>query len=151
MVPDIAGLKMQVLHTADVADAIRRACRRDVRGAFNLAAEPPLDTDMLAEVLGARPVPVPLPLVRTALALAWWAHLIPATRGLFDAVLRLPMMDTGRARSELGWAPAHTGQDALRAAMQGMREGGGTTTAPLAPDRPADRPAEVASGVGVRP
>ena len=151
VVPDIPGLKMQVLHTADVADAIHRACRREVQGAFNLAAEPPLDTDLLAEVLGARPVPLPVPVVRTALALAWWAHLMPATRGLFDAVLRLPMMDTGRARSELGWAPARSAQDALRAAIEGMKEGRGTTTAPLAPDRLADRPSEVATGVGSRP
>lgn len=151
VVPAVPGLRMQVVHTSDVADAIRRAALSDVRGPFNLASEPPLDTALLARVLGARPVPVPLPLVRTALSLAWWAHLVPATRGLFDAVLHLPMMDTARARSELDWTPRFSGRDALEAALRGMRNRSGRATPPLAPDRPAQRPQELAGGVGIRP
>ena len=42
--PDIPGLKVQTLHTDDAARAYRLALRAEVHGAFNLAAESPVDT-----------------------------------------------------------------------------------------------------------
>lgn len=75
-VPDIPGLRMQVLHAADAAEAYRLAVTRQVRGAFNIAAEPVLDPHDLAELLGARTVPVPSGLARAAVA----ARLAPAAR-----------------------------------------------------------------------
>lgn len=150
-VPDIPGLKMQVLHTSDVARAIATAAVGTGRGAYNLASDPALDPALLADCLGARLVPVPLPVVRTALALAWWSHLIPATRGLFDAVLHLPIMDTGRARRELGWEPRVSARDAFSEVLEGMRTKAGMPTAPLGADAPGGRGQELATGVGQRP
>lgn len=151
VVPDVPGLRMQILHTSDVADAIVRTVMGSARGAFNLAAEPALDPPTVARWIGARVVPVPLPVARTAVALAWWAHLVPATRGLFDAVLHLPIMDCGRAEAELGWRPRFTAREALDAAFEGMRKKGGLSTPPLAPDEAASRVREVATGVGGEP
>ena len=109
-----------------------------------------VDAALLGQTVGARPVAVPAVLARTALALGWWGHLVPATRGLFDAV-RLPLMDIGRARRELGWGPRHSSRQALEEAISGMREGAGTATAPLAPDSARSRGHEVATGVGRQP
>ncbi|HEX8100020.1 MAG TPA: NAD-dependent epimerase/dehydratase family protein, partial [Actinomycetota bacterium] len=58
-VPDIPGLRLQSLHSTDAAHAYRLAIVRPVRGAFNVAADPVLDPQTLAEFLGARPVKVP--------------------------------------------------------------------------------------------
>ena len=57
--PDVPGLRVQALHTDDAAAAYRLAVRTDVRGAFNLAAEPTVDATLLGEMFGARPVRVP--------------------------------------------------------------------------------------------
>jgi nucleoside-diphosphate-sugar epimerase len=149
VLPDLPGLRMQVVHAADVGDALARCVLRPVSGAFNLATGPVVDTRFVAGLLGARPVPVPRGLVRAALGGAWRLHLVPATPGLFDAVLRLPVMDTSRAAAELDWAPRHDAADALRAFFGGLRSGAGGGTEPLAADNLRLR--EVATGVGERP
>ncbi|MGW6718083.1 NAD-dependent epimerase/dehydratase family protein [Streptomyces sp. NPDC054995] len=131
-VPDLDGLRFQVLHTDDAAEAYRLAVLRDVRGPFNLAADPVIDAPRLADLLDARIVRIPRALVRTALAAAWRAHAVPASPHLFDAVLRLPVLDSGRARDVLGWQPTRTAEDALNAFLRGVREGTGEDTAPLA-------------------
>ena len=45
------------MHSLDVGEAYRLAATSDVRGAFNVAAEPVIDPEVLGEVLGARRVP----------------------------------------------------------------------------------------------
>jgi UDP-glucose 4-epimerase len=140
VVPDLPGLRFQAMHTVDAAHAYRLAVLHDVRGPFNIAADPVVDAARLAELLGARPVRPPLPAVRAAVAGAWHLHLVPASPHLLDAVLRMPIMDVTRARTELGWSPRHTSTEALREFLDGLRAGAGLPTAPLAPRLTAARP-----------
>ncbi|GLW25731.1 NAD-dependent epimerase/dehydratase family protein [Microbispora triticiradicis] len=150
-VPDMPRLRFQALHSLDAGEAFRLALTRDVRGAFNLAADPVVDPAVLADLLGARRVPVPATLVRTAVAAGWHLRLIPASPGLVEMALQIPIMDITRAREELGWRPRHTAVDALRAVLEGMRRGAGMGTPPLAPDSGRGRIKEVTTGVGIRP
>jgi nucleoside-diphosphate-sugar epimerase len=150
LVPVPAGLRFQTLHTDDAADAFCRAALRDVRGAFNLAADPVMDGARVAKILGGRAISLPRPLLRTAVAAAWQLHAAPTEPALLDLFLDLPVMDTSRARSELGWSPAHSAEDALREALIGMAEGRGAPTAPLAPDSLPERVHEATTGVGER-
>ncbi|MFI8191752.1 SDR family oxidoreductase [Streptomyces sp. NPDC085946] len=129
--PDVPGLRMQVLHTDDAANAYRLAVRSDVRGPFNLAAEPPVDAELLGEMFGARPFRLPRTAARTAIAAAWGLHLLPASPHLFDAVLRLPLMDCTRARAELGWRPERTATEVVEEFLRGLQQGGGARTEPL--------------------
>ncbi|WP_128435888.1 SDR family oxidoreductase [Streptomyces cyaneus] len=129
--PDIPGLRVQALHTDDAAKAYQLAVQSDVRGAFNLAADPPLDAALLGEMFGARPVRLPRPAARSAIAAAWGLHLLPASPHLFDAVLRLPLMDCTRARTELGWRPEHSAPEVLEEFLQGLRRGEGAPTEPM--------------------
>ncbi|MEU2391800.1 NAD-dependent epimerase/dehydratase family protein [Streptomyces sp. NPDC007369] len=132
VVPAVGGLRFQALHTDDAAEAYRAAVLRPVRGPFNLAAEPVLDTASVARLLHARTLPLPAAAARAALAAAWRIHLVPAAPGLLDAVLRLPLLYADRARQELGWTPARTATEAMGAFLEGLQSGAGLDTAPLA-------------------
>lgn len=150
ILPDLPGLRLQALHAADMAEAYRLAAvTAEVSGAFNVAAEPVLTTRDLAELLGARTVTVPPWLARGALAAAWHTHLVPASPGLFEMAMHLPVMDTTRARTELGWHPRHSGLDAVRAVVEGIDDGAGMDTPPLKPDD-GSRLDELSTGVGER-
>jgi nucleoside-diphosphate-sugar epimerase len=151
IVPQLPGLRFQALHTDDAGQAYRLAALSEVRGAFNIAAEPVVDAAVLADCLGARTVAVPLWPIRTALWLAWQLHLVPASPYLFDAFLRLPIMDTTRARTELGWLPRYSSREALEQFLGGLRDSAGMSTPPLEPKVPGGRAHEVGTGVGVRP
>ncbi|SDD16050.1 SDR family oxidoreductase [Streptomyces prasinopilosus] len=130
--PDVPGLRMQALHTDDAAHAYRLAVHSaGARGAFNLAADPVVDSGLLAGMLGLRPVRLPRTAARSAVAAAWGLRLLPASPHLFDAVLRLPLMDSSRARTELGWQPERTATEVLREFLDGLRHGAGADTAPL--------------------
>jgi len=136
VLPDLPSLQFQALHSYDAGEAYRLAVLGSARGAFNIAAEPVLDTAELAALLRARPVRTPSGLVRGALAAAWHLHLVPASPHLFDAFLRLPVMDTSRAAGELGWSPRYSALDAVREFLAGLRDGAGMATPPLRGSRP---------------
>ena len=132
-VPALRGLRFQAVHTLDVAEAYRLAILGDARGAFNVAAEPVLDPPTLARALGARTVPVPVRLARTALDLTWRLRLQPTPSGWLDMGLAVPIMATKRARDELRWHPRHTSLEAIKDVLDGMSEVEGEPTPPLEP------------------
>jgi UDP-glucose 4-epimerase len=133
IVPAMDRLRFQAVHGDDVGEAYRLATVRDVRGAFNIAAEPVLDPDELGRILDARPVPVP-PVALRLLALATWKlRLQPTPPGWVDMALAVPIMATERARSELGWTPRHTSADALLELIDGIHRRDGAPTPPLQP------------------
>jgi nucleoside-diphosphate-sugar epimerase len=150
-IPDIPGLRVQGIHADDVARGYVEAVARDVRGAFNLAAEPVLDAATVAAELGARTFRLPVTAARTATALSWRLHLQPTPPGWLDLGLGVPLMSTERARRELGWEPQVSSLDALLELIEGIRDSAGGTTPPLAPETggPA-RTRELLSGIGSR-
>ncbi|WP_407801041.1 hypothetical protein, partial [Staphylococcus aureus] len=66
-------MTVQVLHSSDVAKAYATAAIGEQQGAFNLAADPPVTMETIAEVLGARLVNVPQQLIRSGVWAAWHA------------------------------------------------------------------------------
>jgi nucleoside-diphosphate-sugar epimerase len=152
VVPRHPRLRVQAVHAHDIAVAYRLAIvDPDARGAYNVAAEPVLDGDRFAELLGARPVDVPAGLLRAAADLTWRLRLQPTPPGWVDMGLGVPLLDSSRARRELGWSPRRTAEEAFLELLDGMREGAGYDTPPLRPDAggPA-RSREILSGVGAR-
>jgi nucleoside-diphosphate-sugar epimerase len=132
VVPRTERLVFQAVHTEDVAEAYRLAVLGSARGPFNIAAEPVLDPDQLGRILGARPVPVPAPLLRALADLSWRAHLQPTEPGWVDLAVGTPIMDITRARNELGWAPTRTSGDALRDLLEGFADRAAGPTPALA-------------------
>ncbi|HEX3621788.1 MAG TPA: NAD-dependent epimerase/dehydratase family protein [Acidimicrobiales bacterium] len=132
VVPRTDRLVFQAVHTDDAAEAYRLAVVGDARGPFNVAAEPVLDPDELGRVLGAHPVPVPSWLLRAGADLSWRAHLQPTPPGWVDLAVGVPVMDTSRARTELGWEPTRTSGEALLELLAGFADRASGPTAPLA-------------------
>jgi nucleoside-diphosphate-sugar epimerase len=132
VIPDIPGLRFQAVHSLDVGDAYRRAIVSDAHGAFNLAAAPVLDPPLLARTLDARLLPLSVRLARALTSASWRLHLQPTPSGWLDLALAAPLMDTTRAREELGWTPHISATDALRELLEGISEGAGADTPPLA-------------------
>ncbi len=148
--PNIPGLVTQIVHAEDLAQAYVRATLGEVRGAFNVAADPPLDTAAMAAALGARPVTVPFAVARAAANLTWHLRLQPTAAGWLDLARAAPLMDIDRAHRELGWFSTRSAPDVVRELFAGMASGAGGATPPLAADRPARRLRELATGVGGR-
>jgi UDP-glucose 4-epimerase len=146
VLPLPAGLRFQTVHADDLAAAYVATLLRPVHGAFNVAADPVLDVTSLSSVLGARAVEVPPRLIRTALAAAFHTRLVPVEPGLLELFMTLPVMDTVRARRELGWAPRHSAVDALGDFVAGLAERQGAPTPPLASATTAST-----NGHGARP
>jgi len=132
LVPRTERLVFQAVHTEDVAEAYRLVIVGDARGAFNIAADPVLDDAELGRTLGARPVPVPAPVLRVVADLSWRAHLQPTPAGWLDLAVETPILDTTRARQELGWSPRYTSGQALCELLEGFAERAYGPTAPLA-------------------
>jgi nucleoside-diphosphate-sugar epimerase len=145
------GLSFQALHARDAGEAYRLAVTNpEARGAYNLAAEPVIDAEAMAGLLGAKPMSVPGMVAHAALAGLWRLHAVPAEPALLDLVLGLPLLDTTRIRDELGWEPTVSSVDAMREALDGIVDHAGGKTPPLAGDSAAGRINEVATGIGER-
>jgi UDP-glucose 4-epimerase len=149
VVPSHPRLRFQAVHGDDVGEAYHLAISKDVRGPFNVAAEPELDGPELGRLLRARPVPVPRALLRGAAALTWHLRLQPSPPGWVDMAFGAPLMEVTRARHELGWLPRYSAGQALLEVFEGMREGAGVDTPPLSSDAGGPfRAREISTGVG---
>ena len=116
------SLTIPLIHADDLADAVARVLERRATGAFNLAGEPPVTRALIADALGARAVHLPRQVLRAAASAGWAAHLHPLDPGWIDLAFAAPLMDTARARQELGWSPEVDARDALAEVVAGMAE-----------------------------
>jgi nucleoside-diphosphate-sugar epimerase len=137
-------LVTQCVHGDDVGEAYRLAALSErAAGAYNIAADPVLRPP--------RTVPIPPKVVRVLADGAFRARLQPAPPGWVDMGLSVPIMDTSRARTQLGWTPRVDALTALRELVAGMREPAGLDTPPLRPRAGGPlRVREVLTGLGRR-
>jgi nucleoside-diphosphate-sugar epimerase len=133
VVPWPARCAAQAVHAADLGAAYLAAVERDVHGAFNVAADLPLTGESVARLFGGRHLPVPFALARAAGAAAYAARLSPTEPGWLDLGRQLPLMDTTRARRELGWEPSRSGPEALADLLEGLQSRRGGPTPVLRP------------------
>ena len=117
VLPD-PGVTMQLVHHDDVADAVvAAALGTGPPGVYNVAGAGTVTTGDYVRAVGALPVPVPQALVGLSsrlLAASPWA---PAWAEWLHT-LRVPMlMDTSKAREQLGWVPRYTAAETLAATV----------------------------------
>jgi nucleoside-diphosphate-sugar epimerase len=127
------GLSFQCVHADDVAQGIERALQDRAGGAFNLAAEPVITRQRLAETLRSKPLAVHPGLFKTLVAGSWRTRLQPTAPGWIDMALAVPLVETTRARIDLGWEPARDAETTLRELLEAMAHGDGTSSPALRP------------------
>lgn len=136
VVPLPRGLRFQVVHGADAADAYRRVLLTGASGAFNIAADDVLGAPDLAEIVDhGRFFEINPGVVRRFVALGWKSRVVAADPGWVDMAMNVPVMNCSRARSELGWNPGRSGPQALRELLTGIADGAGHTGHKLRPRR----------------
>jgi nucleoside-diphosphate-sugar epimerase len=128
LVPAFPDMRFQCVHAEDVGRAYALAATRDVRGAFNIAAEPVIDAAELARILHGRPVEMSSQLLKALADVSWRTHLQPTEPGWVDLAAAAPLMDTTRARTELGWEPRHTAVEALEELIHALARNGSAPT-----------------------
>ena len=115
VVPD---LPMQLIHQDDVAEALRLCVdAAGPPGAYNIAADDVVNgVDVLRE-LGFLPLAVPgKPVAAVARAISTLPFL-PSGMQWVEAMSHPAIMDTTKAKTELGWSPRHSAIESLRATL----------------------------------
>lgn len=114
------GLRLQLVHSDDVARAIVEIVRRKALGAFNLASEPVLTAPMIAERVGAGRLPVPYPVIEKLAGATSRLGLQPLTPEWVRMADQAPLVRTTRAHEDLGWWPGHDARDVLSEVVMAM-------------------------------
>ena len=116
-------LPMQFIHEDDVGQALLKCVAAEgPAGAYNIAAEGVLTVSDVLRELGLTPLPLPAALARgaaQAAALIPPLPFVPPAAEWVEAVSHPAIMDTTKAREELGWRPRYTGLEALRDTLRG--------------------------------
>ena len=111
LVPDVI---VQFIHEDDVGQAlVLCVVGAGAPGAYNIAGDGVVTGADIARELGLAAIPIPGGLVRAA-ARAVTRLPLPAQAGWLEAAAQPSIMDTTKAKRELGWQPRYTGAEALR-------------------------------------
>jgi nucleoside-diphosphate-sugar epimerase len=129
----VPALPVQFVHEEDVGEALLQCVvAAGPPGVYNIAADGVLTAVDIARELGLWPVALPAgPVYATARLLAA-LPLLPSAAQWVEAASHPAIMDTARARQELGWAPQYSALEALRDTLRGgdTQERSGVSPAP---------------------
>jgi nucleoside-diphosphate-sugar epimerase len=116
-------LPMQLIHEADVGQALLCCVVGDgPPGAYNIAGEGVVTVADVVRELGLTPLPVPAGLATSAAraaALIPPLPFVPPVVEWVEAASHPAIMDTTKAKRELGWRPQYTALEALRDTLGG--------------------------------
>lgn len=108
------GTPLQLVHHDDVAAAIALAATTSAPpGAYNLAGDGVLSMSDVAEALGARPLPIPRVAMTATSEVLARLPFVPSALEWLHAGRTSVVMDTGKARSQLGWTPRYSAAETL--------------------------------------
>ena len=115
-------LPMQFIHEDDVGQALLRCVVADgPPGAYNIAGDGIVTAADVVRELGFTPITIPAGIAEAAARAAAQIPLpsfAPPAAEWVEAASHPAIMDTTKAKRELGWAPVHTGLDALQETLR---------------------------------
>ena len=108
------GTPLQLVHHDDVAAAIALAATTSAApGAYNIAGDGVLSMSDVAKALGARPVRVPRVAMSAASEVLARLPFVPSALEWLHVGRTSVVMDTSKAKSQLGWTPKYTAAETL--------------------------------------
>jgi UDP-glucose 4-epimerase len=108
------GTPLQLVHHDDVAAAIALAATTSApSGAYNIAGDGVVSMSNVAEQLGARPVRVPKAVASTASEVIARLPFVPSVLEWLHVGRTSVVMDTRKAKTQLGWTPKYTAAETL--------------------------------------
>ncbi len=111
----VPTLPVQFVHEEDVGQALLRCVvGAGPPGAYNIAADGILTAADVARELGMLPLPVPAGPAQVAARAVAALPFLPPVAQWVEVASHPAIMDTTRAKRELGWAPRFTALEALR-------------------------------------
>lgn len=120
--PDPGMAPLQFVHEDDVAEVFALATTRPgVSGAYNLAGGGVMEAADLARAIGGVRLPVPTGLARRLVDVAYRARISPTGSAWIDMAAYPVVVDTARARLELGWVPKYDSRTALEDMLDDFR------------------------------
>jgi UDP-glucose 4-epimerase len=124
VLPD-PGVPFQIVHHDDVADALVAAIvGRGEPGVYNLAGEGELRVRDFARAMGWYSVSVPAGAVGVVAEAIGRVPFLPPEVSWISTVRVPVLMDTAKARRELGWIPSHDAADTLMETVEASRREG---------------------------
>jgi nucleoside-diphosphate-sugar epimerase len=115
-------LPMQFIHEDDVGEALLKCVVADgPPGAYNIAGDGTVTAADVVRELGLTPITVPAGIAQGAARAAASLPLpsfAPPMAEWVEAASHPAIMDTTKAKRELGWQPQHTGLEALRETLR---------------------------------
>jgi len=115
VVPD-PGFPLQLVHHDDVAEAIALAATVPAPpGAYNIAGDGLVTVSQVAKALGGRPVRVPAVAASAASAAISRVPFVPSMLEWLHSARTSVVMDTTKARTQLGWRPVYSSSETLAA------------------------------------
>ena len=110
------GVRVQLVHHDDVAAAVAAAAAgRGAPGTYNLGGDGDVSLTEIAHALRARSVRVPPASVRAASQALTRLPYVPSFAEWLHSFRTPMLMDTTKAKRELGWQPAYTSEETLAA------------------------------------
>ena len=111
----VPALPLQFIHEDDVGQAlVQCVVAAGPPGAYNIAGDGVLSAVDVARELGFLPIPVPAQPVHVAARVISKLPFLPSFAEWVEAASHPAVMDTSRAKQELGWSPRYTSLEALR-------------------------------------
>ena len=114
----VPQMPIQLIHEEDVGQAFLLCIRgAGPPGAYNIAGDCVLGAPEVARELGFVAMPVPAGPVRAASKAVAAVPFAPPLVEWAEALSHPAIMDTSKAKRELGWQPRYTGLEALQATL----------------------------------
>jgi UDP-glucose 4-epimerase len=120
VIPD-TGSPVQLVHHDDVASAISAATTIEGHtGAYNLAGDGVITFSDIAAALGAIAVPVPQTAAVAASEVLARLPWVPAIAEWIHVARTPVVMDTTKAKRDLGWSPRYSAEETLADMVEGL-------------------------------
>jgi nucleoside-diphosphate-sugar epimerase len=118
----VPALPLQLVHEEDMGQALMRCvAAAGPPGAYNIAADGIVTAADVARELGLLAVPLPAGPAQAAARAAAAVPLLPPVLGWVEVASHPAIMDTTRAKQELGWVPRFTALETLRDTVRGRK------------------------------